>query len=280
MEKGCLKKTLYVSDLDGTLLDRKDKISAFTAETINRLVEQGMRFTFATARSWSSAQKVAAGLRLELPAIVYNGAFVVDTATGERLLRAGFSGEQQAKVRALGEGVGLSPLVYAFVEGKERVSFEKGQVNEGMAHYLQSRQGDPRLRPVEEPGALYEGEAFYFTFIGERTELLPLWEQVREGDAWNVTFQQELYRREHWLELMPREATKWNAARRLKEQLGCERLVAFGDAMNDLPLFRAADESWAVENAAPEVKAAATGVILSNQEDGVARFLQENWRGE
>ncbi len=272
-----MEKTLYVSDLDGTLLNREDALSAYTAETINRLIEQGLRFTFATARSWSSAQKVTAGLRLRLPAIVYNGAFVVDTSTGERLLRSRFSEAQRARIRELGEGLGLSPLVYAFVEGRERVSFDMGRENQGVAHYLKSRRGDPRLRPVEGAGALYQGESFYFTFIGEKEELLPLWEQVREGETWNVTFQQELYRQEYWLELMPPEATKWKAARRLKEMLGCERLVAFGDAVNDLPLFRAADESWAVENAVPEVKAAATGVIPSNQEDGVAGFLRERW---
>lgn len=87
-----------------------------------------------------------------------------------------------------------------------------------------------------------------------------------------------LYTKEQWLEIMPRQASKANAALQLKKRFGCSRLVAFGDGSNDLDLFAAADESYAVENAADELKAAATGVILSNQEDGVARWLEQHVR--
>lgn len=48
-------KTLYVSDLDGTLLNSDTRLSDATIKTINALVEEGMHFTFATARSITSA---------------------------------------------------------------------------------------------------------------------------------------------------------------------------------------------------------------------------------
>lgn len=53
-----MSKTLYVTDLDGTLLNRQDRISPFSIETINKLVEEGMLFTYATARSLVSASVV------------------------------------------------------------------------------------------------------------------------------------------------------------------------------------------------------------------------------
>mgnify|MGYP002511680898 CR=1 FL=1 len=46
-------KTLYVTDLDGTLLNSHDFINPYSIETINSLVEKGMLFTYATARHWS-----------------------------------------------------------------------------------------------------------------------------------------------------------------------------------------------------------------------------------
>jgi hypothetical protein len=64
----------------------------------------------------------------------------------------------------------------------------------------------------------------------------------------------------------------------MKERYGFDRLVAFGDSVNDLSMFRVADEAYAVANAIGEVKAAATAVIGSNEEDAVARFLQEALR--
>ena len=144
-----------------------------------------------------------------------------------------------------------------------------------MAHYIHSRPGDKRLTPVDSPEALLQGETYYFTFIHDQAALEPLWKQVKELSWLNLTFQQDLYRKEYWLEITSEQATKAQAALRLKERLGCDRLVAFGDAMNDLPLFAVADESCAVANAQESVLAAASRVIGSNEEDGVAKYLLE-----
>lgn len=71
-----MKSTLYVTDLDGTLLTPEESLSPFTVRVINRLVEQGVSFTYATARSLHSSSKVTQGLTKRLPVTIYNGAFV------------------------------------------------------------------------------------------------------------------------------------------------------------------------------------------------------------
>ena len=91
-------------------------------------------------------------------------------------------------------------------------------------------------------------------------------------------FQVDLYTREQWLEIMPKAASKASAALWLKSSLGCGRLVVFGDGENDVDLFEAADEAYAVANAADVLKAVATGVIGANDEDGVARWLDAHAR--
>lgn len=55
-------------------------------------------------------------------------------------------------------------------------------------------------------------------------------------------------------------------------------MVVFGDGENDVDLFEAADEAYAVANAADVLKAVATGVIGANDEDGVARWLDAHAR--
>jgi len=69
--------TLYLSDLDGTLLGPNERLSPKTSDVVTRFVRSGGLFSFATARSLITAQRVTAGLPLELPAIVYNGVFIV-----------------------------------------------------------------------------------------------------------------------------------------------------------------------------------------------------------
>ena len=60
-----------------------------------------------------------------------------------------------------------------------------------------------------------------------------------------------------------------------KTKLECDRLVVFGDGKNDIDMFEIADEAYAVENAVSELKVVATGIIESNENDGVAKYLHK-----
>lgn len=266
-------RTLYVSDLDGTLLRSDARISEFTARTINDLVQKGMLFSYATARSYVTGRKVTGGLEAQIPLIVYNGAFVVDNTTGEILISNYFGGE----VRGVLDDLmlhGVYPLVYSVQKGREMFSYIREKSSRGMMEFLGTREGDPRDKPVHEERELYEGDLFYITCIDDREKLLPLYEKYR--DRFHCVFQRDIYSGEQWLEIMPKETSKSNAVRRLREHLGCDRLVVFGDGINDMDMFEMADECYAVENAAEELKKIATGVIGKNDEDAVAKWLVKN----
>ena len=117
-----------------------------------------------------------------------------------------------------------------------------------------------------------EGDLFYLTCIDDADKLLPLYETYR--DRYHCVYQTDIYSGEQWLEILPKAASKSNAIRQLKQMLGCERLVVFGDGKNDIDMFEMADEAYAMANAVPELKERATAVIGSNNEDGVARWLE------
>ena len=104
-------------------------------------------------------------------------------------------------------------------------------------------------------------------------------DRVMENDErYTCNFQQELYRPEYWLEIMPRKATKYNAILKLKELWHCDKVISFGDSINDIPMFRISDECYAVENAVESLKKLATGVIGDNDSDSVAKWLEEHAR--
>ena len=271
-------KALYVTDLDGTLLNRQDRVSPFSARVISGLVDSGLLFTYATARSLVSASRVTEGLSTKIPVIAYNGAFIFQPSTGEILSREGFTDDERSKVKEILVRHRISPLVYSFIDGTERVSWIPKYENDGVRRYLSKRQGDRRFRAVQDADSLCRGETFYYTCIGEKDELRPVFEAFSADSRFRCTLQQELYRPEYWCEIMPAMASKANAIRKLKEMRGCSRVISFGDAVNDLPMFEISDECYAVENAVDELKAAATGIIGSNEEDGVARWLLEHAR--
>ena len=60
----------------------------------------------------------------------------------------------------------------------------------------------------------------------------------------------------------------------------CEKVISFGDAMNDIDVFNISDEAYAVANAFDELKQLAKGVIDSNNDDGVAKWLDNNMNGD
>ncbi len=268
-------QTLYVTDLDGTLLNSNDRISQYSIDTINGLVAKGMQFTYATARSLVSASVVAKGLSTTIPVIAYNGALIIHPATGEVIFSLSFTEEEAGYLSGVLRENGANPLVYAYVDGVERVSYVAGRENEGIQRYLDMRKGDRRFRPLSDETCLYQGDIFYFTCIADREELAPMYEIFAGDGRFRCTLQQELYRPEYFLEIMPKKASKAEAIKRLKEIWHCDRVVSFGDAINDIPMFEISDECYAVANAVPELKTHATGEIASNDEDGVAKWLAQ-----
>lgn len=267
--------TLYLSDLDGTLLRSDQRTSAFTNDTINRLVQEGMLFSYATARSYQTAHQVTAGLNAHIPLIVYNGAFINDNATGETLLANMFTAEEANGILMDLLAADLAPIVYCR-DDRERFVYNRTRISPETQDFVSSRQGDPRNTPVGHNCDLYRPNTFYFTCIDLPEKLLPLYEQFRE--VYTCVFSKDIYSGAQWLEIMPKAATKAQAGRQLAKLLHCDKIVAFGDAVNDLSLFDAADECYAVANAAEALKERATGVIGKNDEDGVARWLAENWQ--
>lgn len=266
-------RTLYVSDLDGTLLHSEATLSEYTCRTINALAEKGMLFSYATARSYVTASKVTIGIQAKIPLIVYNGAFVVDNATGGILLSNYFGSEAKQLLQDMIRN-DLYPIVYSFLDGKERFSYVKSKCTRGMERFLATRAGDRRCNAVKQTGELFSGEIFYFTLIDEENRLEKFYQKYRT--AFHTVYERDIYSGDQWLEFMPKTASKSHAAMQLKKMLNCDRLVVFGDGSNDLDLFGIADECYAVQNANEELKKIASGIIGSNDEDGVAKWLQSN----
>jgi len=268
-------RNLYVSDLDGTLLRSTERTSEYTNSVINNLVEKGMLFSYATARSLITAKKVTKGLIARIPLIVYNGAFVIDNVTDEILIANYFDDSVYAVLEDLFANE-VYPIVYAYIDGKEKFSYVPELCTRGMELFINSRKGDVRENRVPSINRLKEGNLFYITCIDEPEKLEPLYRKYK--DTYHVVYQTDIYTGEQWLEIMPLEASKSNAIKQLQEMLGCEKLIVFGDGKNDIDMFQLADESYAVANGNEELKKYATAIISSNDEDGVAKWLEDNYK--
>ena len=264
---------LYVSDLDGTLLKKDETVSEYTCKVINELVNSGVKFSYATARSSCTSTKVTAGLDSHFPIIVYNGAFVIDNVTGEHLLENYFEHSEALEILEKVYEAGIVPIVYSIQDGLEKYSYEADKVNEYTQSFINTRDDDRRT-PVANVEQLKNGNIFHYSCIDDHDKLWPVYEHYK--DTYHCVCQQDIYSGDWWLEIAPAKATKAEAVLMLKELLGCEKVVVFGDGCNDMSMFEVADESYAVSNAVEQLKAMATGEIASNNDDGVAKWLSNN----
>lgn len=266
-------KTLYISDLDGTLLRSDETLSDYTKDVICRLTKQGMLFSYATARSFVTAKKVTNGLPAKIPLIVYNGTFVIDNLTEEILISNYFDDSVKPVLDDLFD-CEIYPIVYSYTGNKERFSFMEEKCTAGMKRFLDTRKDDRRT-PVRSTEELTMGKCFHISCIDEPQKLYPIYEKYQNN--FHCIYDRDFYSGDQWLEIMPKNVSKANAVMQLKEKLCCDRVVAFGDGKNDLEMFTVADECYAVENAVTELKEIATAVIAGNNEDGVAKWLEQHY---
>lgn len=271
-----LDSTLYVSDLDGTLLNSNQELSAVTVNIINRLIDDGLPFSVATARSYDSAAKLIEPLDLRLPIIVHNGVFVFDPVSRTDILSNYIEPGVTEDILKIFAQAGLSPIVYTRSGSGESKVYYKGVFNPGEEHYINGRlaRNDRRFCLTDDFSVCAGQDTLTILAIGENKALEPVYDRVRNKFDLTLHYTVDIYSKANWLELTHKKANKRDSARYLKQMLGFEKLVCFGDNLNDLPLFEAADESYAVENAHEILKKAATDVIGGNDGDGVAKYLE------
>lgn len=269
------EKTLYVSDLDGTLMHKDLKISDFSVKTINALVGKGVAFTYATARSISSAGTITKDLKLKLPVITRNGAVLADNNTGKIIEKALFTEKEVEMLKDMLPELPKTGFVSCYFGDDMKKVFAGSLHTAELQGYLDYYKDDPSVVSVSDLSEMFMGNPGYVTIIGDKDEIEPLYIRTREYNGWECLFQKDIYRDEYWLEIAPRNSTKAKSILKLKEEYGFDKLVVFGDSVNDIPMFKIADEAYAVSNAVDELKALATDIIGSNEEDAVAVYLSK-----
>lgn len=273
------ERTLYVTDLDGTLLGPDKRLSDRSARILRTLINEGVLITCATARSWITVQRLLGDFRFQLPMVLYNGTFIYDSLNDRVLARHELD---TATVRSILQACrrhGQPPLVYWLDGTREQVSWVLRVNNAGMKRFWADRPEDPRNAPRGTWEELTVDSVFNIVAIGTKETLERVVEEMGPDARENTTYhlQRDTYHAEDfYLEIATKHASKAKAVLQLKNLLGATRLVVFGDNLNDLSMFRVADESYAVANAAVEVLEAATEVIDFNSNDGVARWLDRN----
>jgi len=276
-------KTLYISDLDGTLLSRDAEISEFTANTLNRLIENGMHFSIATARTYSTAVKILNKVNIQLPIIMMNGVVIFDLFKNKYLNTEKLDNQMAKEVIHLLKKHQIGGLMYTIKDDIMSTYFDNISTPY-MREFMEHRQTQFGKVFIKSDSLLYEcrDDTVYFSVLDIKEKLECALMDLKQIDGIHVEFYRDVYSDNMWeeelwfLEICDAKASKKSAVHYLREHYGFDQVVSFGDNLNDLPMFEESDESYAVANARVEVKSKATGCIESNVDDGVAKWLKKN----
>ena len=169
------EKTLYVSDLDGTLMHKDLKISDFSVKTINALVEKGVAFTYATARSISSAGTITKDLKLNLPVITRNGAVLADNNTGKIIEKALFTEKEVEMLKEMLPELPKTGFVSCYFGDDMKKVFAGSLHTAELQGYLDYYKDDPSVVTVSALSEMFMGNPGYVTIIGNKDETEPLY---------------------------------------------------------------------------------------------------------
>ncbi len=273
-----IKDTIYISDLDMTLLGSKAVLSPFAKLNINNLIKNGVNFTIASARSVASIQPIFEGVDLRLPIIEFNGAFISDLKTGKHITINNL--DQSALnyiLKVLADN--KQNFFLSTYSGKDDKLYYSKITNFGENWYVKDRtlKNDPRLNKTENINDYFKEKAVCFTIIDSKENLEPILDKLSScGEDIELHFQENYYSPSwFWLTIHSNLATKDQAIKRLLWQ--CDMIdanvTAFGDNTNDIKMLKYATKSIAVENACLELKKVANIIIGKNEDNSVIRYI-------
>ena len=275
-------KTLYVTDLDGTLLNSDSVISGCSKALLNELAEAGAMVSIATARTPATAVDLFSGVTLNVPAVVMTGASLYDFSTNTYIepvfLEAGVA---QAVLDIYAEH-GLDPFVYVLRDDNKLHAFHGSAMNSGELDFYNIRR-DKALKVFhldQQPLDADLHQTFLIFCLGNRQILKSLMPLIESVIGYPTSYYNDIFRDDlGFLEVFAKGVSKAAGLLKLKRLTGADRMVVFGDNINDIPMFGVADVGVAVENAFDEAKDKAHVVIGTNDSDAVARFIYKDFFG-
>lgn len=256
-------------DLDGTLTNHDKVVTPKTRETLLKAESEGAVIILASGRPTYGITPIAECLELDQRGgyiLSYNGGYIVDAKTGEKL----FSQFLPDKV---------IPILYRYAREHQHalLGYAGNEIITEMPDdpYVkeESRINKMNIRRVGNLLEALEPHPTKLLMTGDPEDMVKAEEALKKelGEKMDIFRSAPFF-----LELVPKGIDKAQSLLRLLEKIGLSTdvLMAFGDGYNDLSMLKLAGMGVAMENAAPEVKAEADYVTLSNEEDGVAAALE------
>ncbi len=261
---------MVVLDLDGTLTNSKKELSERNRSTLIKLQEQGVKVVLASGRPTYGIVPIAKALELERFGgyiLAYNGGVIINCATKEEVYSNVLPDDLIAPLHKYSTEEGCVILSY---DNEFILTEQPDNRYVGVEAHLNKME----VRRVDDFVAAFTAPLPKCLSVGEPERILALEQRLKGlfGERMGI-FRSEPF----FLELVPLGIDKAFSLGRLLEYTGDtkEEMIAFGDGFNDLSMIEFAGVGVAMANAQAAVKERADYIAQTNDEDGVALYIEE-----
>ena len=252
--------------MDGTLLNDSSEITERTRSTILAAIDRGVLFVPSTGRPMGGMKRVLAAFDCDLPLILFNGARAVTAKTGRVMFSQGLDFSCAEEIFAQGVARG-----YAVVAWAGEVLFVSRECEEITEYRKISRAQVHTVDHTEPMRPLGVTKMIWLIPPGDGPRCKAEMDAIFAGKL-NIHTSHPAY-----LEFVDAKASKGLALAAIGAAYGIarEEMIAVGDGWNDVSMLTYAGLGVAMGNAIEEIQKLCDHVTLTNDEDGVAKVIEE-----
>jgi len=264
---------MIAMDMDGTLLNNKKEITERTKKALKKANEKGINLVVCTGRIFTSALFYAKLIGTKAPIIASNGAYIREKDENKVIYKKCLEKEDAKKIISLAEENGFYPQVFTV-----DTIYSRKLIYSSKNYSLWNEQIPKEDRVnIEIVDDLYkvvdQNDILKIVVMSEELEkLFKLKSFIK--DNIDVSVYSSL---ENNFEVMARGISKGNAVKILADfyKISPEEVICIGDNENDISMIQYAGLGVAMGNATEDLKLVADLVIDTNDNDGIAKFLEE-----
>ena len=270
-----IKEKFYnfaVSDFDGTIFNSHKEVSAETVNAINQFVDNGGVFCVCTGRMTGAIIHLLKDFGIDRGYVItYNGGEICNIATGEKIFKGHIDTETVEKIMKYAEENNFEALVYP----NDKITVEKITPNNTKYMNMSGSSGVVLARKVSsyvKENNLTSGKCLFLIDDNEDAERIMRELPLIIGDDFTLTRSNP-----HHIDIMRKGISKGETVKRFAEMfnLDMNRLICFGDEMNDESMIKIAAVGAVPKNGAQALKSIADVIIDACDDDGVCKAIKK-----
>ena len=270
--------TLYVSDLDGTLLNTDKQITTYSKNELNKIIDKGIHFTIASARTPATVVEMLDGINLKLPITLMNGVLIYDVKKEKYIDIKEIEQEVVETIIDIFDKFNKQVFIYA-IKDNHLFVYHKKLENNYEKQYFKERCNRKLKTFIEVDNykeAIKDSKVINFVILDDLEKVDKIHNEVKTLEGIIAEYHKDIYGTGHYFyEIYSEKASKANGIKFLQRYVDTKKIISFGDNLNDVPMFEISNECYAMGNSVETLKKIATATIGDNNSDAVVKFIKD-----